>query len=82
MYRFIREDYIITENNKDKIKKTEFEDSYNIWKASENENVGVEKRNVKNRMAKHGICLVEYGHIFYYSGIKKLNETIEKGFLE
>ena len=82
VYRFIREDYIITENNKDKIKKTEFEDSYNIWKASENENVGVEKRNVKNRMAKHGICLVEYGHIFYYSGIKKLNETIEKGFLE
>ena len=82
VYRFIRDDYIITENKKDKIKKTDFEDSYNLWKFAENEDVGVEKRNVKNRMVKHGICLVEYGHIFYYSGIKKVDKPKEKGFLE
>jgi P4 family phage/plasmid primase-like protien len=82
VYKFLREDYIITENKKDKIKKTDFEDSYNLWKVTDNENTGVEKKNVKNRMAKHGIALVEYGHVFYYVGIKKIDKPKEKGFLE
>lgn len=72
IYKFLASKYIITKNNKDRIKKTDFENEYLTWVNTENGYVGVDKKNIKNRMEKHGIALIDYGHILHYQGIKRI----------
>ncbi|MDE6182553.1 MAG: hypothetical protein K2F59_05055, partial [Eubacteriales bacterium] len=53
IYDFITENYKITDNKMDRVKKTEFEERYASW-CRENERQPVSKRNIKERMEKIG----------------------------
>ena len=73
VYKLLKTNYSVTKNAKDRVKKTDFETDYSIWIQSESDYGGVSKKNIRARMQKHGIPLIEYGHIFYYCGIVPKN---------
>lgn len=69
-YKFINENYEITHNKSDRIKKTELEDKYSQW-CKDNDYTEIKKKNIKDRAAKSGIELNKYNGNFYYNGISK-----------
>ena len=58
LFNFINENYIITDNKMDRIKKTEFESDYIKW-CQDNERTPMNKRNIKDRMNKIGCILTK-----------------------
>ncbi|WP_283109388.1 hypothetical protein, partial [Thomasclavelia spiroformis] len=58
LFNFINENYIITDNKMDRIKKTEFESDYTKW-CQDNERTPMNKRNIKDRMNKIGCILTK-----------------------
>ncbi len=78
LYGFINENYEITLNSKDRVKKTDFEDPYLAW-CSKNGVNALNKRNIKDRAARSGITLVKVHGNFYYKGLKpKLFTQVEE----
>ena len=71
LYRFLRSEYSITKDKNDRVKKTDFEYEYSLW-ASQEEINGLEKKNIKNRMLKHGISCIPYNGYPCYLGLLKL----------
>ncbi len=71
IYKFLCMNYTVTRDKKDRIKKTEFEDDYWNWTRLENDGIGVSKRNIKDRMTKHGISISVYNGLSHYIGLKK-----------
>ena len=74
IFRFVDECYIRTENRRDRVRKTEFEAKYQKW-CIENDFNPLNKRNIKERMAKNGIDCVKVHGIFVYTNLeeKKIN---------
>lgn len=68
LYRFIKEKANITNNKKDRVKKTDFEYAYILW-VSKEEISGLEKKNIKPRMLKYGIPTVMHCGVVCYTGI-------------
>lgn len=78
LYHYISENYEITENKMDRIKKTEFEARYTTW-CADNEYKAISKKNIKERAAKIGINKTIYCGIDHYTNIKyKEIKKIEK----
>ena len=65
IYDFITENYKITDNKMDRVKKTEFEERYASW-CRENERQPVSKRNIKERMEKIGCPYKKSSGEWYY----------------
>lgn len=77
LYHYISENYEITENKMDRIKKTEFEASYTTW-CADNEYKAISKKNIKERAAKIGINPILWHGIQYYQFLKyKTFKSIE-----
>ena len=70
LYKFIKESYIITNDKKDRIKKTLFETDYENY-AFKEDIQGLEKKNILARVKKHGICYGKIQGQWFYKGIKK-----------
>jgi len=68
LYNFIKENYIITGNRKDRVKKTILENEYQAW-CLRNEKQALEKKNIAARALKHGISAVKSSGDYYYQGI-------------
>jgi putative DNA primase/helicase len=68
LYNFIIDTYTITDNPKDRVKKTIFENKYSQW-CSINDKQALEKKNISDRAAKHGILKLKSHGDFYYQGI-------------
>ncbi|MDO5398569.1 MAG: phage/plasmid primase, P4 family [bacterium] len=68
LHRYLKAYYAITGNNKDRIKKTEFDERYWQWCIAE-EVQPLSKRNIKQRMIKNGIVCGKYVGEFYYKGV-------------
>jgi phage/plasmid-associated DNA primase len=71
LYKFIKENYIITYDKKDRVKKTYFENEYFRW-ANMNDVQALERKNIKDRAAKHGIISRTLDGYPCYQGIKKI----------
>jgi len=56
IYRFIHENYSITDNKMDMILKTDFEDAYTQW-CKDNDFTAINRRGIKERMEKNGVPL-------------------------
>lgn len=69
LYHYISENYEITENKMDRIKKTEFEASYTTW-CADNEYKAISKKNIKERAAKIGVTLIRTQESNYYQYLK------------
>lgn len=70
LYNYIKDKYIITDKNTDRIKKTEFENDYQQW-CSLNDKQALEKRNIPDRAAKHGITSIKSNGAWYYQRLLK-----------
>ncbi|WP_217813416.1 phage/plasmid primase, P4 family [Clostridium tyrobutyricum] len=68
LYKFIKQNYLITDNKKDRIRKTDFEGEYAAW-ALRNDITALEKKNIQARAMKHGIPLIKLHGDYYYRGI-------------
>ena len=55
VYRFIKENYIITHEYQDRIRKTDFDDAYTRWAAQECPGRIVERKNLAARLESYGI---------------------------
>lgn len=75
-YKFVTENYRITMDKADKVKKTEFESKYFKW-CEENEYATLKKRNIKERVLKSGIKYGKYRGDWFYMGIKAIEYYIE-----
>jgi putative DNA primase/helicase len=77
IYRFIHENYIITDNKMDMVLKTDFEDEYNRW-CKENDFTAINKRSIKERMEKNGVPLSKdaKGNWSYRNIIKRSDDFI------
>ena len=73
LFRFIKENCIVTGDRSDKIRKTEFEARYNKY-CTDNDITPLDKKNVKARAEKNGIPCVLYEGYLYYRGVKYLAE--------
>lgn len=84
LYRFLVERYEITNNRKDLVSKSDFDDEYQIWCREINADFRkheyirpIAKKNIKNRMISYGIGFNKSGtigdrrNIYCYSGIKR-----------
>ena len=69
LYGFINDNFEITDDKTDRVKKTDFEDLYLKW-CKDNELTPLNKRNIKERAAKSGIALVKVQGEYYYKGLK------------
>lgn len=69
LFNFINDTYTISEDKKDRIKKTEFESDYIEW-CRQNERTPVNKRNIKDRMSKIGCPLLKSDGEWYYQYLK------------
>jgi putative DNA primase/helicase len=69
-YKFIKENYTITFDKKDCVKKTSLEDEYIRW-AFSNEIQSLDKKNISARALKHGIGYGKSMGGWYYKGIKR-----------
>ena len=78
LFAYITENYIMTGEGTDRVKKTDFEDGYEIW-CRENGINALSKKNIKERAAKSGIVLVKIHGYYFYKGIKPIafNEISE-----
>lgn len=65
LFNFINENYIITDDKMDRVRKPEFESDYMKW-CQENERTPMTKRNIKNRMNKIGCPYKKSGGYEYY----------------
>ena len=70
LYNFIKENYIITGNRKDRVRKTELENEYQAW-CLVNEKQALEKRNIALRALKHGITSVKSSGDYYYQCVMR-----------
>lgn len=68
LYKFIKQNYLITDNKKDRIRKTDFEGEYAAW-ALRNDITALEKKNIQARALKHGISFVKSSGDYYYERI-------------
>ncbi|MFL0197628.1 phage/plasmid primase, P4 family [Clostridium sp. WILCCON 0269] len=68
LYKFISENYIITNNKKDRTRKTIFESEYVAW-TMENNITPLEKKNIPARALKHGISLIKSHGDYYYERV-------------
>ncbi|QEH69302.1 phage/plasmid primase, P4 family [Cellulosilyticum sp. ST5] len=73
LFRFIKENCIVTGDRSDKIRKTEFEARYNKY-CTENDITPLDKKNIKVRAEKNGIPCVLYEGYPYYRGLKYVAE--------
>lgn len=73
LFRFIKENCIVTGDRSDKIRKTDFEARYNKY-CTDNDITPLDKKNVKARAEKNGIPCVLYEGYLYYRGVKYLAE--------
>lgn len=69
LYSFINENYIKTNDKKDRVLKTDLEKAYHDW-CTEEDIEPIKKKNVASRALKHGIKLIKSNQ-YYYVGIKK-----------
>jgi putative DNA primase/helicase len=70
LYNFIKENYNVTNNKKDRMRKTDFERDYRMW-CSYNDIQQLERKNISARALKHGIsCTTIHGYS-YYEGIAR-----------
>lgn len=67
-YKFITENYEITRDKSDRVKKTDLEDLYLRW-TQDNEVEAIKKKNIKERAKLSNIGLVKVQGVFYYNGI-------------
>lgn len=74
-YRFINENYKITFNRADKVKKTELEDEYIQWYRNNVSLISINKRKIKEKAEKNGIVLLVTKGIRYYAGLVKNNTS-------
>ena len=84
LYRYLTENYEITNSVKDLVSKSEFDNDYLYWCSRLNGDLRrfdrvtpVRKKNIKNRLSSYGINFTESGcigkqrNIYCYVGIKK-----------
>ena len=76
VYRFLSEFYIVTGNNYDMVKKTEFENAYIKW-CEKNEYKHVNKQNIKDRMESNG-CRVKKARYKEHAGVMVYCNVKEK----
>lgn len=69
LYSFINENYIKTNDKKDRVLKTDLENAYHDWCTAEDIEP-IRKKNVASRALKHGIKLIKSNQ-YYYVGIQK-----------
>ena len=73
LFRFIKENCIVTGVRSDKIRKVEFEKRYDKY-CGENDITPLDKKNIKARAEKNGIPCVLYEGYWYYRGVKYVVE--------
>ncbi|MEG1297100.1 MAG: phage/plasmid primase, P4 family [Niameybacter sp.] len=70
LYKFVRENYQVTEDEADRILKTKLEKEYEAW-CHENDVIPIKRRNIADRARKQGI-FVKRSNGIYYTHIKAL----------
>lgn len=76
-YAFIASECIVTRDNKDHIDKVELEDAYQRF-CNEQDLTAINKRNIKDRAASHGIILKRLMGYWVYRGIKFRADEIQE----
>lgn len=82
VYRFVKENYIITGSRNDMIQKSEFDDAYHSWCCKDESIKAVDKKNISGRMESLGVytdkTTIGNNHgIIVYRGIKKTEDDIK-----
>lgn len=77
LYNFIQENYIITNDKKDKVGKVDFEDKYFQW-CEKNEKQALEKKNIPVRAKKHGVEFLKTDGYWFYRGIQLSNDGVKE----
>lgn len=72
LFRFVSENYALTGDPKDRMRKTEFEAAYDHWAFMHDVKHPIEKRNIKDRAQKMGIAYKKSSFEFY-TGIRPLD---------
>lgn len=79
LYNYVNECYIITGNNADRVKKSEFEDGYARWcKDNENVSIPLKKKNIAERAAQIGIPLIKSNNCYYVGIVSDFKENVEE----
>ena len=73
LFRFIKENCIVTGDISDKVRKTDFEKRYDKY-CGENDIKALDKKNIKARAQKNGIPCVLYEGYWYYRCLKYVIE--------
>ena len=88
-YRFINENYTVTLDRADKVKKTDLENDYIQWYRDNVSFMTINKRKIKEKAEKNGIIVLFVNGIKYYCGLIKnspngfasTNEEIPEQFI-
>lgn len=82
LYRFVSENYVITNKREDRIYKTTFDDAYARW-CTDNNCIAVSKKNITGRMDSIGIThdrgnVKDHRNIEVYRGIRAKESVFTK----